>query len=209
MCFHEMIFNFQIFFISFGIIFLAELGDKTQITVITLAAKEKNPFKIGLATSIGISLVVLIGIVIGYFLNIFIPDFWIKIIGITIFLAFGIGSLIKIMLEKEKNDEKDEDILDDSKIKIANVFIFALLSIFIMEFGDKTQLMTISLTANYFLPLEVGLGACLALSSLCFMGAYLGDFISKKVKKKWIDLIGSIIFIIIGIIMLFELIFTL
>ncbi len=202
-------FNFEIFFISFGIIFLAELGDKTQITVITLAAKEKSPFKIGLATSIGISLVVIIGIIIGYFLNIFIPDFFIKIIGISIFLAFGVISLIKIKLENDESEEKSEEKVDNSKIKIANVFIFALLSIFIMEFGDKTQLMTISLTANYILPLEVGLGACLALSSLCFMGAYLGDFISKKIPKKWIDFIGSIVFIVIGIIMLIELILSL
>ena len=185
MCLHVIFFNFQIFFISFAIIFLAELGDKTQITVITLAAKEKSPFKIGLATSIGISLVVIIGIIIGYFLNLFIPDLWIKIIGITIFLAFGIGSLIKIKLENDDSEEISEDPSKDSRIKIANMFIFALLSIFIMEFGDKTQLMTISLTASYFLPLEVGLGACLALSSLCFMGAYLGDFIATKIPKRW------------------------
>ena len=205
-------FNFQIFFISFGIIFLAELGDKTQLMVITLAAKEKSSFKIGLATSIGISMVVVIGIVIGFFLNLFIPNFWIKLFGIIIFLIYGSYTLIMV----KKNDEetqlekdKNETLSNNSRFNISNTFFLALGSIFIMEFGDKTQLMTISLTANYVLPLEVGLGAILALCSLCFLGAYLGELISKKVKKRWIDLAGGILFIIIGIIMIFEMILTL
>ncbi|NHI94755.1 MAG: TMEM165/GDT1 family protein [Candidatus Lokiarchaeota archaeon] len=205
-------FNFQIFLISFGIIFLAELGDKTQLMVITLAAKEKSSFKIGLATSIGISLVVIIGIIIGFFLNLFIPNFWIKLAGIIIFLIFGIYTLIMVKKNDENLDEKqenDELISKKSRFNISNTFLFALSSIFIMEFGDKTQLMTISLTANYSLPIEVGLGAILALSSLCFLGAYLGELISKKVKKRWIDIAGGTLFIIVGIIMVFEMIFTL
>ena len=204
-------FNFQIFFISFGIIFLAELGDKTQLMVITLAAREKSSFKIGLATSIGISLVVIIGIIIGFFLNLLIPNFWIKLIGIIIFLIYGIYTLI---LAKKNDQETQIDVEEEistkkSRFNISNTFFIALGSIFIMEFGDKTQLMTISLTANYVLPLEVGLGAILALCSLCFLGAYLGELISKKVKKRWIDLAGGILFIVIGIIMIFEMIFTL
>ena len=205
-------FNFQIFFISFGIIFLAELGDKTQLMVITLAAREKSSFKIGLATSIGISMVVVIGIVIGFFLNVFIPNFWIKLIGIIVFLIYGVYTLIMVKkndVETQIEKDEEENLAKNSRFNISNTFFLAMGSIFIMEFGDKTQLMTISLTANYILPLEVGLGAILALCSLCFLGAYLGEFISKKIKKEWIDLAGGILFIVIGIIMIFELIFTL
>ncbi|MHA1798932.1 MAG: TMEM165/GDT1 family protein [Candidatus Helarchaeota archaeon] len=204
-------FNFQIFLISFGIIFLAELGDKTQLMVITLAAREKSSFKIGLATSIGISLVVVIGIVIGFFLNLFIPSFWIKFIGIVIFLIYGIYTLIMVKkdnIEPEIKKENEEVSSNDSKL-ISNTFFIAMSSIFIMEFGDKTQLMTISLTASYALPLEVGMGAIIALCVLCFLGAYLGELISKKVKKRWIDLAGGILFILIGIIMCVEIILSL
>lgn len=73
-----------------------------------------------------------------------------------------------------------------------------------MEFGDKTQIMTITLSANYIAPIEVGLGAVLSLSSLCFIGAYLGDFISKKLPKKWINLGAGLFFIVFGVLLLIE-----
>ncbi|HUX99377.1 MAG TPA: TMEM165/GDT1 family protein [Candidatus Deferrimicrobium sp.] len=205
-------FNFEAFFISFGLIFLAELGDKTQLMVITLSAKEKSPLRIGISTSIGISLVAVIGILLGFSASIFIPLFWIKVVGVIIFLTFGIYTLIKLKRHKNHLEQEAEDIIQESKnsrIKINNKFIFPMVSVFLMEFGDKTQIMTISLAANYLSPVEVGLGVILSLTLLCFIGAYLGDFISRKLSKKWIDLGAGIFFIVMGALLLIEAVLSL
>ncbi|MFX1297073.1 MAG: TMEM165/GDT1 family protein [Promethearchaeota archaeon] len=85
-----MSFNFEAFLISFGLIFLAELGDKTQLMVITIAVKKKSPFKIGIATSIGIFLVAIIGLILGISVSMVTPIFWIKIAGVIVFFLSGI-----------------------------------------------------------------------------------------------------------------------
>ncbi|NVM53976.1 MAG: TMEM165/GDT1 family protein [Candidatus Helarchaeota archaeon] len=205
-------FNFEAFLISFGLIFLAELGDKTQLMVITLSTHEKSPFWVGFSSSIGISLVAIIGIILGFSASIFIPIFWIKIVGVIIFFVFGIFAFKKIKKNRNRFEIEEEDtvqVQDKSQTKINSKFFLPMLSVFLMEFGDKTQIMTITLSANYLAPIEVGLGAILSLSSLCFIGAYLGEFIARKLPKKWIDLGSGIFFIIMGIIILIESLTTL
>ena len=78
----------------------------------------------------------------------------------------------------------------------------------VIPVGDKTQIMTITLTASYIAPFEVGLGAVLSLSLLCFIGAYLGGWISKKLPKKWIELGTGVFFIIMGVLLLLEALIT-
>ena len=204
------IFKFEAFIVSFGLIFLAELGDKTQLTVISLSAQKKSPFRIGLSASIGISAVAIIGIIIGYVFSITVPEFWIKIGAIIIFYLFGIYTLVTFREDEgqsQNNVESSSDTLKNSRFSIDNQFLFAFISVFLMEFGDKTQIMTITMTANYLAPIEVGLGAILSLSSLCFIGAYLGDFISKKISKKWLNIAAGTFFIVMGSILLIELIY--
>lgn len=205
-------FNFEAFLIAFGLIFLAELGDKTQLMVITLSAREKKPFLIGVAASIGISLVAIIGIIVGISFTYFIPIIWIKIFGVVIFFLFGSYILIKLYRDQhhlDKEGREDSELAKKSRINIKNMFLFSLVSVFLMEFGDKTQIMTITLTASYIAPFEVGLGAVLSLSLLCFIGAYLGGLISKKLPKRWIELGTGVFFIIMGVLLLLEALITL
>lgn len=71
-----------------------------------------------------------------------------------------------------------------------------------MELGDKTQILTITLASIYPNPFEVWLGSFLALSSLAWLGAYIGEFIAQKVPKFYLKIISILIFIIIGIIVI-------
>ncbi|MHA1229561.1 MAG: TMEM165/GDT1 family protein [Candidatus Helarchaeota archaeon] len=212
-------FNLYALIFTFGIIFISELGDKTQIMVITLAAKSNNPLKIGIGSSIGITLTVIIGVIIGFVFSIFINPFWVKIVGAIIFNLFGIISLLNLYKKYYKYTNSPENItLNNNKNEIddpgknenkRNEFIFALINVFIVEFGDKTQLMTITLAASYNAPIEVGLGASFALCSLCLLGAYLGGLISKKIPKKWIALATSLLFIFLGMLLFFEAFYSL
>ncbi|MHA1264754.1 MAG: TMEM165/GDT1 family protein [Candidatus Helarchaeota archaeon] len=202
-----VMFNFEVFFIVFGLVFLAELGDKTQLMVIALASRENTPLKVGIATSIGISLVAIIGIALGLSVALFIPIIWIKLVGVVVFFVFGGIILLNFYKNRKKGEIEEESEFEfhkKSKIKVKNVFLFSMLSVFLMEFGDKTQIMTITLTANYASPLEVGLGAVLSLCLLCFIGAFIGGFISKKLPRKWIELGTGIFFFVMGVLLLIE-----
>ncbi|MGV9171036.1 MAG: TMEM165/GDT1 family protein [Promethearchaeia archaeon] len=74
--------------------------------------------------------------------------------------------------------------------------------IFLMELGDKSQILTITLASIYPNPIEVWIGAMLALSILTLMGAYFGEFIAKIFPKFHLKIISIAIFVIIGIIVI-------
>jgi putative Ca2+/H+ antiporter (TMEM165/GDT1 family) len=71
-----------------------------------------------------------------------------------------------------------------------------------MELGDKTQILTITLTSVYSSPVEVWIGSFLALITLAWMGVFLGAIIAKRVPKFYLAVISTIIFISIGFITL-------
>lgn len=85
----------QVLFTVFGIIFLAELGDKTQLAVLTLSVKTKSPFWVFLGASLALTLLSFIGAYLGEVLTRYIPrDIFEKIVGV-IFLMVGIWTIFK------------------------------------------------------------------------------------------------------------------
>ncbi|MFW9882555.1 MAG: TMEM165/GDT1 family protein [Candidatus Thorarchaeota archaeon] len=73
---------------------------------------------------------------------------------------------------------------------------------FIMELGDKTQILTISLASIYKAPIEVWIGSFLALISVAWMGILLGGIIARKVPIFFLKLISTTIFFLVGIMIL-------
>ncbi len=70
--------DWKLFFTTFGLVFLAELGDKTQLAALGLTAKSKNPLVVFLSASLALVVATLIGVLIGDALVRFIPEFWLK-----------------------------------------------------------------------------------------------------------------------------------
>lgn len=204
----------------FGILFLGELGDKTQLIVFNLSLKHEKSYKVGIGATLGFAAIVTLGVFIGAVITQYIPILIISIISGLVFIIIGIleaRDLKKLYLERNqltadqevdiepsKNEEnsKGEPRSKLSKIK-ENPYIAGFLSIFVMELGDKTQILTISLASLYPHPLEVWLGSFFALISLAWMGVLFGAFIAKKVPKFHLKLISVVIFIFIGILILF------
>ncbi|MFX1312759.1 MAG: TMEM165/GDT1 family protein [Promethearchaeota archaeon] len=204
---------------TFGILFLGELGDKTQLIVFNLTLEHKKSYKVGIGATLGFAVIVTLGVFFGTIITNVVPITVIAIISGIIFILIGILEVLKIRklyLEKHKskfgdngaeNIESENDDLQKvtfsklSRIK-KNAYLAGFLFIFIMELGDKTQILTITLTSIYSSPLEVWIGSFLALISLAWMGVTFGALIVKKVPKLYIKLVSAIIFIIIGIITL-------
>lgn len=179
------------FITAFLMVFLAELGDKTQLLVMTFAAKYKWQTVIW-AVFAATALNHLIAIIIGIYLNTVINMNYIHIAAACVFLLFGIMTI----LQKKKNDR-----FKGTRV-ILNPFWTVAIAFFLAETGDKTQLATIAVAARFgeWLPLLAGttLGMIVA-DSLCI---WMGIIINKYIAAEKIQLFSAAFFIFCG---LFEL----
>lgn len=204
---------------TFGLLFLGELGDKTQLIVFNLSLKQEKAYKIGIGATIGFAVIVSLGVFIGAVLTKIIPLSIIKILSGIAFIVIGllgIPGIKKIYNEKnnldiveeinepfivEESESRDIPISMLSRIK-KNGYIAGFFSIFIMELGDKTQILTITLASTLNSPIEVWIGSFTALVSLAWLGVFFGALIAKKIPKFYLKLGSLIIFITIGVITL-------
>ena len=211
--------DIAIFLIAYGILFIGELGDKTQLIVFNLALEYKKFYKVGIGATLGFAVIVTIGILFGSLITEFVPLGLISSISGLLFIAIGLIELrnIKSLYLNERNiksdnnntnqtnDEKEEiefkDVAKFAWLK-KNPYIAGFGFIFLMELGDKTQLLTITLASIYAAPIEVWLGAFLALTSVAWIGIFAGAAIAKKVPKFYLKVVAVSIFILVGVLVL-------
>jgi len=178
---------------SFVLVAVAELGDKTQIAVITLASRFKA-FSVFSGAMLAFLVTTGIAVAIGDTLALVLPTFWIRITVATIFLIFGIYTIYTIISRKSETQVKTKN---------ARNAVFSSFSLItLMELGDKTQFAVIALTAEYEFPLLVYLGVMMAFAFITGLGATLGTALTKLVPLKHIQLGSGIIFILLGIVFL-------
>jgi putative Ca2+/H+ antiporter (TMEM165/GDT1 family) len=205
-----------ILFITYGILFLGELGDKTQLIVFNLTLEYDKSYKVGIGATLGFALIVSLGVIFGAIITQFIDLSIITLISGILFIVIGALELPKIKkLYQERQYKKENEIItisssgkDDPGEKLAsklsklkkNAYFAGFFFIFIMELGDKTQVLTVTLTSVYNSPVEVWVGSFLALITLAWMGVFLGAIIAKKVPKLYLAVISANIFIVIGVI---------
>jgi putative Ca2+/H+ antiporter (TMEM165/GDT1 family) len=79
---------------TFGVIFLAEMGDKTQLAAMTMAAETKKPWAVFIAASLALTCVSAIGVVVGGALGHYLPLIWIKRTAAIAFIAIGLLILL-------------------------------------------------------------------------------------------------------------------
>ncbi len=207
-----------IFLIAYGILFIGELGDKTQLIVFNLALEYKKFYKVGIGATLGFAVIVTIGILFGSLITEFVPLALISVISGLLFIAIGLFELrnIKSLYLNERSIKSDgknmqnngekEEIESKDVAKFAwlkkNPYIAGFGFIFLMELGDKTQLLTITLASIYAAPIEVWLGAFLALTSVAWIGIFAGAAIAKKVPKFYLKVVAVSIFILVGVLIL-------
>ena len=206
--------NWVILFITYGILFLGELGDKTQLIVFNLTLEYEKSYKVGIGATLGFALIVSLGVIFGAIITQYVDLSIITLLSGILFIVIGALELPKIKkLHQERQDKKKNNTITInsagnneqskeitsklSKFK-KNAYLTGFFFIFIMELGDKTQILTITLTSVYSSPVEVWIGSFLALITLAWMGVFLGAIIAKKVPKLYLAVISTIIFIGIG-----------
>lgn len=193
------------FFISFIIVFISELGDKTQLLVISFSSKSKTKIiliGVAIGTFFSHGLAILFGSKIGS-INNEIFHIYLKVFTYISFLLIGIIGFIP---KKESNDrnEKKSNLLKNLSSSINYIFIIAI-SIVIGELGDKTFLASLGLGFQYpSYKISLVLGSICGMVSSNFLAISFGKFLGNRFNKNLIENLSNIIFIVFGIIGLFS-----
>jgi len=187
--------DFSAFVISSSVVALAEMGDKTQLLSLMLAArypKQAGPIIGGilLATLLNHAGAALAG---HWLADLLSPNVMQWILGVG-FLLIGLWLLIP-------------DRLDDSKEqKVANrgwqVFVFTTTIFFLAEMGDKTQIATIALGARYDSVTSVTLGTTLGMMLANIPAVWLGRKFTERLPIKVVHAIAAVVFIGLGVVTL-------
>jgi putative Ca2+/H+ antiporter (TMEM165/GDT1 family) len=86
--------DWRVFLTTFGVIFLAEMGDKTQLAAMTMAAQSKKPWAVLIGASLALACVSAIGVVVGGALGHYLPIIWIKRAAAVAFIVIGVLILV-------------------------------------------------------------------------------------------------------------------
>ena len=177
---------------SFFLIAIAEMGDKTQLVALSFATKYK-PTKVLIGIFIGTLVVHLFSVIIGEKVSAFIPLLYLKILIWLSFVGFGIWTL--------RGDTCNDKGKKGNKLgTIATVAI----AFFLAELGDKTQLATISLAAQYHSFLGVWLGSTFGMVAADAVAIVVGIIAGKKLPEKLIKYVSTAIFIIFGVLIIID-----
>jgi putative Ca2+/H+ antiporter (TMEM165/GDT1 family) len=176
------------------VVTLAEMGDKTQLLAFLLAAKFKKPIPIILgiffATIVNHGLAGFFGAWITALLS---PEILRWTLGIS-FIAMAFWTLIP--------DQLDEN--ETLRSVKSGVFLTTLITFFLAEIGDKTQIVTVALAAHYASPTTVVIGTTLGMMLADVPAVFLGNAFAKKLPLKIIHAVAAAIFALMGIFILLK-----
>lgn len=176
-------------FVSTGVVALAEFGDKTQLLAFILAARFKKPVPIILgilaATIVNHGLAGALGAWITSSVS---PEVLRWVLGAS-FIGMAIWTMIP-----DKIQEGETQVA-----KRFGVFGATLITFFLAEMGDKTQIATIALAAHYASPLMVVIGTTLGMLTADVPAVFVGDKLASKITMKLVHSIAASIFAVLGL----------
>lgn len=184
-------FHVEAFLVSTGIVALAEIGDKTQLLAFVLAAKFRKPLPIIagilLATVVNHGLAGSVGAWITSWLDPFILR-WLLGVG---FIAMAVWVLIP--------DELDQA---DAQLTRFGVLATTTMAFFLAEMGDKTQIATVALAAQYAALFQVVIGTTLGMLIANVPAVLLGDRCAGRIPVRVVHGLAAVIFAVLGAVVL-------
>jgi putative Ca2+/H+ antiporter (TMEM165/GDT1 family) len=175
--------------VSTGVVALAEIGDKTQLLAFVLAARFKKPIPIIagilIATLINHGLAGALGAWITSALS---PEVLRWALGAS-FIAMAAWTLIPDKIEEDETQV----------VSRYGVFNATLITFFLAEMGDKTQIATVALAAHFAQPLMVVIGTTLGMLIADVPAVFIGDRIAEKIPMRLVHAIAATVFLALGI----------
>lgn len=176
------------FFYSYFLAFFSELGDKSQILSLVLAARFGKPFQIMAGITISTVLNCLLASYCGSFVKDHFPELALKLALACLFTCFGMWLLIP----KKEPEKKEEECQWGPLITSAMVFFFA-------EMGDKSQIATFSMGTKFDSPFIIAVGAALGMCTSDGIVIYFGQKFTDKVPILLLQRFAGILFILSGV----------
>lgn len=182
----------EAFLVSTGIVALAEMGDKTQLLSLLLAARFRRPLPIILGILVATLVNHAVAGAVGAWLKQYAGDDVMRwVLGVS-FIAMAVWMLIP--------DKLDKDESDSCRL---GVFGTTLVAFFLAEMGDKTQVATVALAAQYSAFVPVVIGTTLGMMVANVPAVLLGERVTRMVSIRVIHSIAALIFLALGLMALF------
>ncbi|MEH0579427.1 MULTISPECIES: TMEM165/GDT1 family protein [Streptomyces] len=173
----------------FGVVFLAELPDKTALAGLVLGTRYRASYVFA-GVAAAFALHVALAVAAGSVLTL-LPQQLVHALTGVLFL----GGAAVLLLKKDEDDEEIRRPENQSFWKVAGAGFMLIL---VAEFGDLTQIMTANLAARYDDPLSVGLGAVLALWAVAGLGILGGKALMKRIPLQLITRIAALLMLTLG-----------
>ncbi len=183
----------EAFLVSTGIVALGEMGDKTQLLALLLAARFRKPVPIVLGILVATLANHALAGALGGWIAALLGPTWLRWVIGGSFLAMAVWMMVP--------DRLDDDEVEGGRQRFG-VFGTTVLAFFLAEMGDKTQIATVALAARYSDLLQVVAGTTLGMMISNVPAVFLGDAVARKVNMKLVHGIAAAIFALLGVLTL-------
>jgi Ca2+/H+ antiporter, TMEM165/GDT1 family len=176
-------------FVSTGVVALAEIGDKTQLLAFILAARFKKPLPI--VAGILVATLVNHGLAgaLGAWITAHVSPAWLRWVLGASFIGMALWTLIPDKIEEEETRVAQR----------LGVFGATLVTFFLAEMGDKTQIATVAMAAHYPNPVLVVAGTTLGMLIADVPAVFVGERLASKIPMKLVHSVAAAIFAVLGV----------
>lgn len=195
-------------FTTFGLVLVAELGDKTQLAVLTQTCKHRRPWAVFLGASAALVAVTALGAAGGQLVSQFVPPHVLRWIAAAAFVVMG--ALVAREAAQGGDDAVDGECTPDDEGEEPNSMAggqswralastFGLL--FVAELGDKTQLAVLGMASKSPSPWLIFVGGALALVAVTALAVIGGEGLCRIVPKRVLLWVSAVAFVVMGALM--------
>jgi Ca2+/H+ antiporter, TMEM165/GDT1 family len=185
---------------SLGLVFVAELGDKTQLVALGFGARHRvGPVLAGVAIAYAVSN--LLSVVVGGLLGVALPVRAIGLVGGLLFLGFAAWTLRERYAEADSDDGTNADGKGGPAIDRRSIVLSVAGAMFVAELGDKTMLATATLAAQGN-PVHTWVGATVGIILSGLLGVLLGRVFGARLPERATRLGSAVLFAVFGTVLL-------
>ena len=173
---------------TFTLVALAEIGDKSQLVCMTLAARHRH-WPVILGAAVAFVALNTLAVLFGAGVSTWIPD---RVTAGLVAVLFGVFGIHALRTQDEGSSDKVVERPGHS------IFFTTLLLIFVAEFGDKTQIAVAGL-ASSMAPFPVWLGATIALVLVSVLGVWFGRTVLQRFPLLWLHRLSGVVFVLFAL----------
>ena len=189
--------------VTFGLVFLMELGDKTQLAIISLSARTGWSWVVFAGATLALGVVTLAGVVVGSLIGACISLAWLARLAGLAFIAIGAFILWSSRHSPSDSGPESEKNRPSGRTgRPLGVLAITFGLLVAAEVGDKSQLTVVGMAAKTDSPFSVFVGASIALTLVALLAVLVGRSITRVVPAHWVSRGAALLFILIGLLTL-------